>query len=182
MTHFFFKPSDIRTIVCSVTNKTKSGAAFAVSEDNENVFIHPNIVEQNRIEIGDFLTAYCIDNHRPEVEAHFSARWRAIRVVVKERFAAEIAETKTELTTEQIMEKVMKLLQRNRAWTSAQIAAQIGSDSQRVSTILNKAHESGRIAAAKLSTSGSQDRCSFVFFARDVALLSELIDEVELDD
>jgi hypothetical protein len=187
VSHVFFRPSDIRTVVCSVTNITKGGSGFAVAENEEQVFLNPQIVEQSGVDVGDFLTAYCIDNHRPEVDGDYSVRWRAIRVVVTEKFAPQTPETinaaaKQELTSEQIMEKSMQLLQRNRAWTSAQIAREIGSDSQRVSNVLTSAHDTGRIAAAKLYTNGTQDRCTAMFFARDVALLDELITEVVLED
>lgn len=178
MSHVFFKPSDIRTIVCSVINITRGGSAFAVTEDNEYVFINPKIVDQTKIDVGDYLTAYCIDNHRPEVDGEHQSRWRAIRIVVTERFVTDVPEVKAKSITDQIT----PLFRSNRAWTSAQIAKQIGEDHMRVTNALNGLHDSGQIAVVKVYAKGGQDRCSAMFFARDVALIHDLIDEVELDD
>jgi hypothetical protein len=191
----FFKPSDIKTIECSVHNKTVGGSAFATCQNEDQVFISPKIVDTVNIEVGDFLTAYCIDNHRPEnggVE-RFSVRWRAIRVMVQEKFSptvyghpaappAAIPQPKPELTGEQIENLIMGIVQQDRAWTTAQAATEIGVDHMRVANVMRHLHEGGEIASCEINAKAGQERVSKLFYARDVDLLVDLIDEVVLDD
>ena len=190
----FFKPSDIRTMDCSVGNMTRGGSAFAVCEDGEQVFISPKIVELMEIGVGDFLTAYCIDNHRPENggEEHHAVKWRAIRVTVQERFAPApaaspalsltIQKPKPELTTEQIENLIMGIMQQDRAWTTAQAATEISVDHMRVANVMRHLHEGGEIASCEINAKLGQERVSKLYYARDVDLLVDLIDEVVLDD
>ena len=189
---FFFKPSDIKTIECCVNNKTRGGSAFAVCEDGTQVFIQPKIVDLVSIDVGDLLTAYCIDNHRPESDGadHYAVKWRAVRVTVKERFdpipaalPLAVPVAKPELTNEQIEQSVMDMMvQWDRAWTTAQASAYLSLDQMRVSNVMRGLHDKGRIATASLEAQSGQDRVSKLYYARDVDLLVELIDEVELDD
>ena len=185
--HTFFKPSDISTIPCTISNITRNGSAFAVTEQDEQVYIGPRIVEATGVDIGDFVTAYCLDNHRPESDGqHHQARWRAMRITVAERLAVAPAPAPTptpapELSTIELSKKCQQLLRQDRAWSAKQIAAQIGCETQRVSNWLHYQHQTGNVAAAKLYSNGEQTNPSKVFYARDVELLDELIDEVTLD-
>lgn len=85
----FFKPSDIRTVECSVTNVTRGGFAFGTTEDGDSVFIPARFVDQEKIEIGDLLRCYCIDQsldeNRPNLPT--SSRYRAMRLNVLQRLA-----------------------------------------------------------------------------------------------
>lgn len=186
----FFKPSDINTLACSVNNMTRGGSAFAVCENGDQVFIPPKIVELVNIDVGDFLTAYCIDNFRPERdgEDRYAVRWRAIRITVAERFnpapvAAPAAPApKPELTTEQIEQRILTLLKEDRAFTTAQAARDTGIDHMKVSNVMRGLHDRGQIAACEITASGGQERVSKLYYARDVDILVDLIDEVLLDD
>lgn len=186
----FFKPSDIKTVACTVANLTRGGSSFAVCEDEEQVFINPKITEAMNIDVGDYLTAYCIDNFRPERggEEQYAVRWRAIRVVVSERFnpvpvAAPAAPApKPELTTEQIEQRILTLLKEDRAYTTAQAARDTGLDQMKIANVMRGLHDRGQIAACEISSSGGQERVSKLYYARDVGLMVDLIDEVVLDD
>lgn len=186
----FFKPSDINTLACSVNNVTRGGSAFAVCENGDQVFINPKIAEMMKIDVGDFLTAYCIDNHRPERggEEQHAVRWRAIRITVQERFdpipaPAPVAPApKAELTTEQIEQRILTLLKEDRAFTTAQAARDTGIDHMKVSNVMRGMHDRGLIAACEITASGGQERVSKLYYARDVDILVDLIDEVLLDD
>lgn len=190
----FFKPSDIRTMECSVNNKTRGGSVFAVCEDGEQVFVPPKIVELMDIDVGDFLTAYCIDNHRPEIggEDRHAVKWRAIRITVQERFSPAPAASpalsltlqkpKPELTGEQIENLIMGIMQQNRAWTTAQAATEIDVDHMRVANVMRHLHEGSEIASCEINAKLGQERVSKLYYARDVDLLVDLIDEVVLDD
>ncbi len=183
----FFRPSDITTHVCSVNNKTKGGSAFAVCEDGEQVFISPKIVDATRIEVGDLLTAYCIDNHREDSdgETRYAVRWRAIRVTVKEKFpqVAEAAPVAAPAKREDDMPgQIVRLMKQSRAWTPAQIAEALGVDTVKVSDWLRYHHVTGEYACAKLYLKGTQKIASSLYYANSVSLLRDLIDEVTLED
>ncbi len=86
----FFKPSDIVNIECAVTNVTRSGFAFATTEDGESVFIPARLVENAGVETGDFLRCYCIDQSLDENRrdgGQLSARYRTMRLNVLQRMS-----------------------------------------------------------------------------------------------
>lgn len=193
----FFRPSDITTRICTVSNKTKGGSAFGVCPDGEQVFISPKIVDAARVEVGDLLTAYCIDNHRDEDSRdRYAVRWRAIRVTLQERFTppAEVslpapipapvayAVPPVEMTPSQVHARVRELMQQNRAWTAPQLAEEIGCDRQRISHFMHVEHKDGRVAAARIYARGDQEKYSRSYYAKNVELLYDLIDEIVLDD
>lgn len=187
---YFFKPSDVRTKTCSVVNITRGGAAFAICENEEAVFISPAITSDLAINVGDLLTAYCIDNHAPERDNGYqpSARWRAIRVTVQERLVSLTASPpeaakpapKPEPTPEEVAERCRKLFDLDRAWTTRQLADAVGIDHSRVCSHMNAEHDAGRLALCRIYASGTQERASAVYFAKSTAILTELIDEIEL--
>lgn len=187
---YFFKPSDVRTKICSVIGISRGGSAFAVCDDEGTVFVPPTITSDLAINVGDLLTAYCIDNHAPERESGrpTSARWRAIRVTIQERLVILSASPpeaakpapKPELTAEEIAHRCRKLLDLDRAWTTRQVADAVEIDHSRISSYLNAEHDAGRLALCRIYASGTQERASAVYFAKSTAILTELIDEIEL--
>ena len=184
----FFKPSDIKTIECSVHNLSRGGSAFAASENDEQVFIPPKIVDSVGIEVGDFLTAYCIDNHRAENggEERFAVRWRAIRVTVKEKFTptpqARPEAPPAAPAQVPVEDLVLGLLLEDRAWTTAQMAEQLKIEQLRVAHVLQMMHDKGEVARCEMWAKAGQERVSKLYYARDIDLLVDLIDEVVLDD
>lgn len=182
----FFKPSDITTRICTVNNKTKGGSAFAICENNEQVFISPKIVDATGIDVGDMLTAYCVDNHRDaEGEARFSVRWRAIRITIRERFqpvAVVPQPAPAQTTPEGLPERCRLLLQQDRAWTSRQMADALGVDIKAVSNWLVWQSRGGHITAIKAYADASQHNPSHVWYVRNMDLAKDLIDEVTLED
>ena len=182
----FFKPSDITTHVCTVGNKTKGGSAFAICENNEQVFISPKIVEATGIEVGDMLTAYCVDNHRDaDGEARYAVRWRAIRIAIKERFQppeAIVQAIPAPDTSEALPDRCGRLLMQDRAWTSRQMAEALGEDHKAVSNWLVWQARGGKVAAIKVYADTSQHNPSHVWYVRTMGLARELVDEVTLHD
>jgi len=161
-------------------NITRGGSAFAVCESDEQVFISSKIVEVIGADVGDMLNAYCIDNHRPEIDGEYSARWRAIRASISERLIplqGVVPAAKPDLT-QRCRDIIMK---EDRAWTSRQIAEALGEDTQRVSTHLRGEHNAGRVASASICAEGGQDRVSALYFAKSVEVLVELIDGVVIE-
>lgn len=192
----FFRPSDIVTRICTVGNMTKGGSAFAVCEDGEQVFISPKIVEATNIDVGDMLTAYCIDNYRDQDggEERYAVRWRAIRVTVEERFStvppvapvaapvAPVAPVVPVAIDDKWEDRAVSLLKKqDRAWTATQMALEVGVHRQTVSNWFSYQHKTGKVASAKIYAQGDQERPSIVYYARDVDILNDLIDEVVLE-
>jgi hypothetical protein len=176
----FFKPSDIVVKTCTIMNVTRGGSAFGVCEGDEQVFISAKIMEIINADVGDMLNAYCIDNHRPEVDGDFSARWRAIRANVTERLIplqGEAPAAKPDLA-QRCRDLIMG---KDRAWTSRQIAEALNEDTQKVSTHLRNEHNAGRVASASICAEGGQDRVSALYFAKSVDVLVELIDGVVIE-
>lgn len=146
----FFKPSDIVTIEGSVTNVTRAGFAFATTEAEDAIFIPVRIVENEKLEEGDFLTCYCIDQSLDENRRDdpMAARYRAIRIRVQTRMSemfgdaapapaapvqqpikafapppAPVAPPKPVMTPEVLKEKAFAAMKKdNRAWSSRDLA------------------------------------------------------------
>ena len=172
----FFKPSDIVVKQCSVTNVAAGGATFAVCEDGESVFINPKMAGMIGCDIGDLVQAYCIDNHRPEVEGNYNARWRAIKANILEKLIVP------EPVVVKEKPKVADLLKRDRLWTTRQLAAATGEDHLRVATFMRGEHSAGRVACLKVYASGEQENASALYYGKSTELIHELIDEIELGE
>lgn len=149
----FFKPSDIVTIEGSVTNITRAGFAFATTEAGDAIFIPVRIVENEKLEEGDFLTCYCIDQSLDENRRDdpMAARYRAIRIRVQTRMSdmfgdaapapaapvqqpikaftpppAPVVPPKPVMTPEVLKEKVFAAMKKDdRAWSSRDLADHI---------------------------------------------------------
>jgi hypothetical protein len=146
----FFKPSDIVTIEGSVTNITRAGFAFAVDNKEDSIFIPVRLVENEKLEEGDFLTCYCVDQTLDENRRDdpMAARYRAIRIRVQTRMSdmfggdtpvpvypvpqpikaftpapEPVAPPKPVMTPEVLKEKLFAAMKEdNRAWSSRDLA------------------------------------------------------------
>ena len=171
----FFKPSDIQVKICSVSNITRGGSAFAVCEDGEQVFLSPKIVDIIGAEAGDLVKAYCIDNQRPEIDGDYAAKWRAIRANIEEKL---VVDAPAPAPVVNVDAKCTELLKRDRLWTIRQMSGELNVD---VTGILHREHHAGRIAAIKVYASGDQERATAVYYGRSVELIYELVDGIELE-
>lgn len=169
----FFKPGDIQEMLCSVTNITVGGSVFAVTEAGESVFVSPAIASKLSIDYGDLLQVFAIDNHRAEADRAYSARWRAVRVNVKERLLAK---------TEEDVDIISLIGSKDRLWTAHQLSTATGMNAMKVGGILKNEHNKGAIVAVKVFASGAQERASAVYYGKSIALVEELIDEIELGE
>ena len=187
----FFRQSDVVTHTCVVRNKTRGGSAFAVLENDEQVFISPGIVDSVNADVGDTLTVYCIPNDKLDI-ADKSVCWRAIRAIMLERLipqedapveapvdAPAVAAPAT-ATVADIASQMHALMKEDRAWTSMQLAKEIGCDRQRISALMHDEHKKGAVAAARIYACGDQEKYSRSYYARSVDILYDLIDEIVL--
>lgn len=176
----FFRPSDITTRICTVSNKTKGGSAFAVCENGEQVFVSPKIVEATDVEVGDMLQAYCIDNHREADTAdRFAVRWRAIRVIIQERFQPPVpvapAPVDDKPTGEDLGDRIHALLAGGAILNSTKIGEALGVPGQTAHSWLWWQHKKGRIASVRLYSERDQSKASHVYFAKDTDAIRKLL-------
>jgi hypothetical protein len=206
----FFKPSDIVTVPCSVSHITRTGSAFAVDENEESVYIPVRLVEQAKIDIGDSLTCYCIDQSLEENqnEVSGSARYRVVRMKVEQRLndilpgsAASDAlvggrdrdvEVKPprSVTLEDARTSINDMFSKRRAWTITQVISEVRSvfpgmvvtDEMcaRITAWIEKMHEIGTLASCKVSRSAGD--VPDVWYAAQYETFLDLINEFELED
>ena len=84
--------STIKTVTCIINHTNAAGSGFGVTPDEEGVFIPSRVMESARLDIGDKLKVFAQDNHADPDTQHYTARWRAIRVVIEERFSERVGE------------------------------------------------------------------------------------------
>lgn len=196
----FFKPSDITTRLCTVDGKTNGGSAFAICENGERVFLSPKIVSAVEVEVGDMVFAYCVDNYRDaEGYARYSARWRAIRVEIKERFRPVVpvevpvqVEVPTEAAQEAPQEaavnlpavvtqgsiggRVAALLEEGGVWSARMICDRLDTEMNPTASWLWHKHRMGEIASARLYVGMDQKHASHVYYAKDTATLRKALE------
>lgn len=206
----FFKPSDIVTVPCSVSHITRTGSAFAVDENEESVYIPVRLVEQAKIDIGDSLTCYCIDQSLEENqnEVSGSARYRVVRMKVEQRLNdilpgsaasdalvggrdrdAEVKPPRA-VTLEDARTSINDMFSKRRAWTITQVISEVRSvfpgmvvtDEMcaRITAWIEKMHEIGTLASCKVSRSAGD--VPDVWYAAQYETFLDLINEFELED
>jgi hypothetical protein len=206
----FFKPSDIVTVPCSVSHITRTGSAFAVDANEESVYIPVRLVEQAKIDIGDSLTCYCIDQSLDENqnEVSGSARYRVVRMKVEQRLndilpgsaASDAlvggrdrdveAKPPKAVTLDDARTSINDMFSKRRAWTITQIIAEVRSvfpgmvvtDEMcaRITAWIEKMHEIGTLASCKVSRSAGD--VPDVWYAAQYETFLDLINEFELED
>jgi hypothetical protein len=204
----YFKPSDICTVECTVNNVARSGAAFAIDEGGDSVYIPVNIASRERLDVGDALTCYCIDQTLDENKrADVTARYRAIRVKVDQRLgdvlpgfaASDAMAIRTEVEPEPPVQKEFTLdearivigecFKKRRAWTTDQLISEV-IDSNRSAVItsemkaritgwLVRLHDDGIISSCEVrARRGDEPK---VYYSPTLDILIELVDDYELE-
>jgi len=195
----FFKPSDIVTVPCSVSHITRTGSAFAVDANEESVYIPVRLVEQAKIDIGDSLTCYCIDQSLDENqnEVSGSSRYRVGRMkvaasdaLVGGRDRDVEAKPPKAVTLDDARTSINDMFSKRRAWTITQIIAEVRSvfpgmvvtDEMcaRITAWIEKMHEIGTLASCKVSRSAGD--VPDVWYAAQYETFLDLINEFELED
>lgn len=191
MTLNYFSPSDLKVLDATFNYQAKTGIGFAITPDHEQVFISARDVNNLQLDIGDTLRAYAVDNlARPET-AHFSSRWRAVRVELVQRMsdfvssvpnATPVAAPPPPAPTDFVgtMDLLMK---QERPWTVNELThaivrhtpalAAIPELIQRVGGRLAQLHKNGDVACVKVYAKNDQDRASAVYFAKNVEVFYE---------
>lgn len=200
----YFKPSDVRTVQCTVQNISASGAAFAVTQDEDAVYIPVSMTKRSNLDVGDMLMCYCIDQTLEENGGRDSSvRYKAIRVKVEQRLSDVIpgiaasegsdvspATKEREVTLDEARVTIGECFKKRRAWTLSQLVSEVISDSpgcvvtsemrSRISFWLERIHESGIVACCRITKKAGDDPITYYASSDDV--LIKLVDDYELDE
>ena len=203
----YFRPSDIRTVACTVQNVTRAGSAFAIDQDEESVYIPAKLVEQAGVDVGDAVTCYCIDQFLDENRRHeVTARYRTIKLKIDQRFsdaipgyvASELVKRPEpveqpkprEITLEEARTVISKCLEKRKAWTAEQLVDEVKKAdkeaaltdvmAERIRLWLAKLHNDGILANCKIRAQGSHEPIQYYAATTDIFI--QLVDDYELDD
>jgi hypothetical protein len=192
MTMNYFTPNDLHIIEGTFNYKARSGIGFAITPDNERMFITAKDVDAFQLNIGDSIRGYVVDNYAKAETSHFPSRWRAVRLEVVQRvedfpaYVAPSAKRQHRAASTDFVGVMDFLLQEPRMWTPNELTHAIVRHTsalsttpellQKVSGRLAMSHQNGEVACAKVYAKRDQDRASAVYYARDVDVIYEHLD------
>lgn len=78
----YFNAADLVQHDATVNYIAKSGIAFGIMPNNEQVFFSARYVNDFNLNIGDAVRVWAVDNFASPDTAHFPSRWRAVRLQV----------------------------------------------------------------------------------------------------
>jgi hypothetical protein len=81
----YFTPADVKHFNATYNYTARAGMGFAITPENEQVFVAARDVEQLNLQVGDALRVWATDNSTSPQTAHYPSRWRAVRVEVAAR-------------------------------------------------------------------------------------------------
>lgn len=169
----------------------RAGLGFAVTPDNEQVFISALDVTRNALEVGDTLRVWATDNYVSPHTAHHPSRWRAVRIEVVSRMsdivrnAPNVTPPATQCATD-FVEVFTMLLDVDRPWSVQELTQSIAKASKPLSAIpdliqkvggrLTTLHKNGEVAAIKVYARGDQQAASAVYYAKNVDVFYDHLD------
>jgi hypothetical protein len=203
----YFKPSDIVTVPCTIQNITRAGAAFATAADGEVVFIPIRFVESSKLDSGDAVTCYCLDQSLDEnrhEKAHL-ARYRAVRVRVEQRLSdvlpgsalPELMAQKVEvkpvesISPDEIASMAKGVFYRSGVvWSITDVMREVSkraggralpsSAVNDITRALSEAHRSGDVAVCEVRRRA--DDLPSTYYAESDEVITRLLTEFELGD
>lgn len=81
----YFTPADLKQLDATYNYTARAGLGFAITPDNEQVFIPARDVERLTLGVGDTVRVWATDNYASPTTAHYPSRWRAVRVELTAR-------------------------------------------------------------------------------------------------
>lgn len=196
----YFTPADLKQLEATYNYTARAGLGFAITPDNEQVFVPAREVERLNLIVGDMIRVWATDNFASPHTAHYASRWRAVRVEVATRVddivrdttntapasapAAPAAPPKPHVTDfVGVMDTLMK---EPRPWSVAELTHAIAKASlplsgmpdliQKVGSRLHTLHKSGDVACVKVYARGDQQNASAVYYAKNVDVLYDHLD------
>lgn len=139
-----------------IVNVLPTGTAFAVTSDGSGVYIPQAVAAAAHVKLGDETNAKLVKNLRdPNGRTPFLAIWIE---------SNKISQDVTKATTEDIIDMLEEGYM-----TTAEVAAEVGIDSQSANAILNALHTEGKVVKAAVYQKPNQQRASLLLWARDIA-------------
>lgn len=205
----YFTPADVKQIDATYNYTARAGLGFAITPENEQVFISARDVSNLNLDVGDSLRVWATDNYASPHTVHYPSRWRAVRVEVVSRmgdvvreapnspivYAAPVpvesaAPAKPYVTDfVGVMDTLMK---ERRPWSVNELTHAIAKASlplsgmpdliQKVGGRLHTLHKNGDIAALKVFARGDQQNASAVYYAKDVDVFYDHLDAPLADE
>lgn len=186
----YFTPADLKQLVATYNYTARAGLGFAITPENEQVFISARDVSSYNLDVGDTLKVWATDNFASPHTAHYPSRWRAVRVEVVTRVNDLVRGTPNPVepptTTTDFAGVMDSLLAERRPWSVNELTYAIAKASmplsgmpdlvQKVGGRLHTQHKNGEVACLKVYARGDNDRASAVYYAKDVDVFYEHLD------
>ena len=87
----YFDPKDLIQLQGTYNYTAMSGVGFGVTEANERIFLNARTVDNLKLNVGDVIRVWAVDNYSNPDTSHFPSRWRAVRAEVITRLEDSVA-------------------------------------------------------------------------------------------
>ena len=196
----YFTPADLKQLDATYNYTARAGLGFAITPDNEQVFVPARDVERLSLGVGDTIRVWATDNYASPATAHYPSRWRAVRVELATRVddfvrgmpnaTAVPVPAKPHVTDfVGVMDTLMK---ERRPWSVNELTHAIAKVSlplsampdliQKVGGRLHTQHKNGDVACLRVFARGEQQNASAVYYAKDVDVFYDHLDAPLADE
>lgn len=87
----YFDPKNLTQLQGTYNYTTLSGVGFGVTEANERIFLNARTVDILKLNVGDTIRVWAVDNYASAETNHYPSRWRAVRAEVVARLEESVA-------------------------------------------------------------------------------------------
>ena len=87
----YFDPKNLTQLQGTYNYTTLSGVGFGVTEANERIFLNARTVDVLKLNVGDTIRVWAVDNYANAETNHYPSRWRAVRAEVIARLEDSVA-------------------------------------------------------------------------------------------
>lgn len=87
----YFDPKDLTQLQGTYNYTAMSGVGFGVTESNERIFLNARTVDTLKLNVGDIIQVWAVDNYANPDTSHYPSRWRAVRAEVITRLEDSVA-------------------------------------------------------------------------------------------
>lgn len=205
----YFTPADLKQLEATYNYTARAGLGFAITPDNEQVFVPARDVERLGLGIGDTIRVWATDNYASPHTAQYPSRWRAVRVELVTRVddfvsgmpnatmvpAAPVSVATPEPAKPHVTDFVGvmdTLMNERRPWSVNELTHAIAKASlplsgmpdliQKVGGRLHTQHKNGDVACLRVFARGDNDRASAVYYAEDVDVFYDHLDAPLADE
>lgn len=88
----YFDPKDLIQLQGTYNYTAMSGVGFGVTEANERIFLNARTVDILKLNVGDVIRVWAVDNYANTDTNHYPSRWRAVRAEVITRLEDSVAD------------------------------------------------------------------------------------------